>query len=85
MSRKPDAPHKFLIAVRQEQIIGCIGLETYPPVGLLRSLCVENAVRSHGLVHQLCESLPEDAERMGIRDFYLLTTTATCMVKYLSA
>jgi N-acetylglutamate synthase-like GNAT family acetyltransferase len=57
-------------------LFGCIGLETYGKVGLLRSLAVESARRGEGVGNGLVEELFASARSRGIETLYLLTTTA---------
>lgn len=66
----------FLIAAEGDRILGAVGLESYDDVGLLRSLAVSRSRRSSGIGHQLVSHLLEEARSLGIRDVYLLTTTA---------
>ncbi len=66
----------FLIARESDDIVGCIGLERYGDVGLLRSLAVKGTARSHGTGRRLVEALLERARQDGVREIYLLTTTA---------
>lgn len=57
-------------------VIGSIGLELYPPIGLLRSLAVVPEHHCQGVGTQLVRSLLEHAQRLGIQSVVLLTTTA---------
>lgn len=66
----------FLVAREQERLIGCIGLEVYGDVGLLRSLVVRPETRGSGLGKLLVEQLLETARARGVSTMYLLTTTA---------
>lgn len=55
---------------------GMVGLEFYPPVGLLRSLAVSPELRGKGLGGILVEFVESQAREAGIETLYLLTTTA---------
>lgn len=68
-----DHAESFLVARKQERLVGCIGLEVYGDVGLLRSLVVLPDARGGKL---LVERLLETACERGISAMYLLTTTA---------
>lgn len=57
-------------------LVGAAGVERHGAVALLRSVVVDPAHQSAGLGRQLCERLLESTARGGIRDLYLLTTTA---------
>lgn len=77
-----DHAESFLVArERDEQdqqgrLVGCIGLEAYGDVGLLRSLVVRPDTRGGGLGKLLVERLLETARARGVSAMYLLTTTA---------
>jgi amino-acid N-acetyltransferase len=67
----------FLVARdERSELLGCIGLEVYDDVGLLRSLAVTSGSRGAGLGGALVERLLTEARERGIRTMYLLTTTA---------
>ena len=66
----------FIVAEEQNDIAGVIGMERYGAAGLLRSAAVSPAARGSGLGSQLVEKLLERASAQGVRDVYLLTTTA---------
>jgi N-acetylglutamate synthase-like GNAT family acetyltransferase len=57
-------------------LVGCVGLETYGAVGLLRSLAVRGSARGSGLGTLLVERLVDLARSKGVERLYLLTTTA---------
>lgn len=66
----------YLLARRGRVLIGVIGLEPYGSVGLLRSLAVAGEERGRGLGIALTRALERRAGDLGIKDLYLLTTTA---------
>src|SRR5512134_2135147 len=67
-----------LLGERDAQgLVGVVGLESRGDVGLLRSLAVRGDRRGTGLGSQLVSALEARAAAGGIRDLYLLTTTAT--------
>lgn len=66
--------HDFIIAVDDNVIIGCIGLELEGP--LLRSLAVEPSKRNQGIARELCERLLRHAAGQGAKEIYLVTDTA---------
>ncbi len=67
----------FLVARAGDgRLVGCVGLEIYGDVGLLRSLAVAKAARGSGLGARLVERLFELARSRGVESLYLLTTTA---------
>jgi len=66
----------FLVADEDGAVVGCGGVEQYGDVGLLRSVAVEEALSGRGLGSQLVTGSLDLARRWGIRELYLLTTTA---------
>ncbi len=67
---------RFLVAVGEGRIIGVVGLEGYPPRGLLRSAAVLPACRGRGIGALLVEALVREAKAESIVELVLLTTTA---------
>jgi amino-acid N-acetyltransferase len=82
--RGADLPHEdfaehlahFLVARRGGEVIGAVGLERHGRNALLRSLVVAPAQRGAGLGGRLVNRLEGMAQHLGMRRFYLLTTTA---------
>ena len=66
----------FVVAEDKDEIAGAIGLEKYGSVALLRSAVVSREHRGSGVGRQLVEQLLDRAEKAGIDELYLLTTTA---------
>ncbi len=66
----------FVVAEDKDEIAGAIGLEKYGSVALLRSAVVSREHRGSGVGRQLVEQLLAHAEKAGIDELYLLTTTA---------
>lgn len=72
-----DVSHgEYLVARVDGATVGCIGLERYGDVGLLRSLAVAETERGRGTGRRLVEELLDAARRNGVHAVYLLTTTA---------
>ena len=67
----------FLLARDDSRLVGCVGLEVYGEVALLRSLAVVPRQQKTGLGRQLTEQILKSAKASGARDVVLLTTTAT--------
>ena len=72
---RPPRPD-FLVAEDGGRVVGAVGLEVYGEAGLLRSAVVEAGHRGTGLGRDLVTRLLEHAGRRGVREVYLLTTTA---------
>lgn len=67
--------HFFLIK-NKSSMLGCVGVEVYGDVALLRSLAVSANERDQGLGNQLVQQIETYAKEQGISSIYLLTTTA---------
>lgn len=66
----------FLIAHDAHGVVGAAGIEHYDDVALLRSVVVREDLRGTGLGKRLVEAIEEGARQAGVRELYLLTTTA---------
>lgn len=66
----------FLVARHGGALVGCVGMEIYGDVGLLRSLAVRPSTRGAGVGRRLVEELFQRAREKGLTALYLLTTTA---------
>lgn len=69
-------PHAFLVAAGAESLDGLIGVEVYGDAGLLRSAVVRPERRGTGLGQRLARAAAEWARERGVRELFLLTTTA---------
>lgn len=67
----------FFVAINDNNIIGAIGLEHYPPLGLLRSMVVRKDYRNQKVATALVETLEKHASDLKIEWIYLLTETAS--------
>lgn len=72
----PSSTHRFFGIRDESALIAMVGLELYPPEGLLRSLAVNPAYQGRGLARQLVAFAESFAACQGVRNLYLLTTTA---------
>ena len=70
------AKQYFIVAENEGKIIGCCGFEAYGENGLFRSLAVDTNYRNLRIGRLLTDKITNFASEMGIRAFYLLTTTA---------
>jgi amino-acid N-acetyltransferase len=66
----------FVVAEQAGRIIGVAGIEIYGNDGLLRSVAVDDAFRGQGIGLALVQERLRWARERGLRDLYLLTTTA---------
>ena len=66
----------FIVAEEGGRVIGAVGLEKFGSIALLRSAVVSNEHRGSGVGGRLVEHILEYAEKDGIEELFLLTTTA---------
>ena len=66
----------FLVARDGDKIVACGGAEAYPIAALIRSIAVLPDYQRHGLGRRLVRQLLDRLAARGLREFYLLTTTA---------
>lgn len=71
----------FLVARDGDAMVGCGGAEAYQFAALIRSIAVKPEYRSHGLGRRLVRQLLDRLASRGLREFYLLTTTAEAYFK----
>ena len=57
-------------------LVAVVGLEHYPPFGLLRSLAVRPTFRKRGLARELISFAESWSAAQGVESLFLLTTTA---------
>ncbi len=73
----PESLEGFLVAKTVDgAIVGAAGIETYGHQGLLRSVVVAPSHRGTGVGQALTEQAIARARNGGLKDLYLLTTTA---------
>jgi amino-acid N-acetyltransferase len=66
----------FVVAEDGSKLVGVAGLEVYPESALLRSVAVEESWRGTGVGRALIDEALARSREQGIRDVFLLTTTA---------
>ena len=66
----------LLVARDDNALVGSAALERYGADALLRSVAVDAAYRGSGLGQRLTSAALETARQRGVRDLFLLTTTA---------
>ncbi len=66
----------FVVARKGDALVGVVGLELFPPHGLLRSLAVAEAHRGQGIAAQLVEAAERYARSAAVESLCLLTLTA---------
>jgi amino-acid N-acetyltransferase len=72
----PDKLDDFVVAIRDNDIIGVAGLEIYGSYALLRSVAVRPDERNKGITWQLLKAIEELASKKRVKEIYLLTETA---------
>jgi len=68
---------RFWVAEGERELVGAAGLEVHGRFGLLRSLAVLPTAANAGIGSRLTWQLLEEAVGQGLREVYLLTTTAS--------
>lgn len=68
--------HNFILALEQDEVIGCAGLEVHGNAGLLRSVATRADYRNQGLGTKLTESILDLAEHHRLLSVALLTESA---------
>jgi len=71
-----DAFADFIVAEQGGGIIGAAGMERYGDYGLLRSVVVAPAARDSGIGALMVRALTDASRDRGVRELWLLTTTA---------
>lgn len=71
-----DGLRNFLLAKQGGVLVGVAGLELLGNVGLLRSVAVSPTHQGKGIAGQLVAQLLSDADKQGLQEIYLITTTA---------
>ncbi len=71
-----DAFADFVVAEQGGGIVGAAGVERYGDSGLLRSVVVAPAARDGGLGARMVRALADASRVRGVRELWLLTTTA---------
>lgn len=66
----------FLVAYEGYHLVGCIGIEIYVNVGLIRSVAVHHMFQGHGLGRELVRRMEHISIDKGLERLYLITETA---------
>jgi amino-acid N-acetyltransferase len=66
----------FIVAREGNAVVACGGSEAYQFAALIRSVAVAPTHRGHGLGRRVVRQLLDRLASRGLREFYLLTTTA---------
>jgi N-acetylglutamate synthase-like GNAT family acetyltransferase len=67
----------FVVATEGPSLLGCAGIERYGDVGLIRSVAVAENAGGRGVGVALVRAVLERARALGLRELYLLTTSAS--------
>jgi C_GCAxxG_C_C family probable redox protein len=78
---EPGKQH-FIVSRIEDEIVGCIGIEGYGELGLIRSLSVKQSYQNKGVGKELYSKALQYCLEKGFNKIYLLTTTAA---KYFEA
>jgi len=66
----------FVVAHDGDRLVGCGGAEAYQFAALIRSVAVTSDYQKRGLGRRIVRQLLDRLASRGLREFYLLTTTA---------
>ena len=66
----------FIVARDGDKVVACGGAEAYQFAALIRSVAVAESHRSQGVGRRIVRQLLDRLASRGLREFYLLTTTA---------
>jgi amino-acid N-acetyltransferase len=66
----------FLVGEQRGALVASAGFEHYGEEALVRSVAIAEPLRAQGFGAALCDTLLGEARRRGVREVYLLTTTA---------
>ncbi len=66
----------FIVAKAAEKIVGVIGVEVYGRVGLLRSMCVDQAYRGQGIAKMLHRKILTYVQLQKVGRLYVFTLNA---------
>ncbi len=66
----------FLLAFADEKLVGSAGVEINGTTGLLRSVAVSEDFRNYKIANRLINDLTKQARLKGVKELYLITTTA---------
>jgi amino-acid N-acetyltransferase len=72
----PQIIDMIFMAHNSSDLVGIGGVERRGDFGLLRSLAIQPSFRGKGYGKELCNKIVEQAKLQGIKELYLLTTTA---------
>ena len=67
---------RFIVAQRDDRVVGSAGLERHGDDGLLRTVVVAKTHRGAGVGRSLVEAAVLEARKLELRTVFLLTTTA---------
>ena len=71
-----DQIQNFRLEFENQTLLACAGLEIHGQAGLLRSVAVNAAERSHRIAAGLVKSILEHARTQGLLSIFLLTESA---------
>lgn len=68
--------HNFFIFRKDKMTVGCVGIEIYENVGLLRSVAIHPSFQGKGIGQQMVSKMEAYSVENRIHKIYLLTETA---------
>lgn len=67
---------EFIVAKKDNEIIGCIGLEKFETEGMLRSFAVDDEFKNKGIGTEMYNRILSYSHQNNIKNMHLLTNTA---------
>jgi N-acetylglutamate synthase-like GNAT family acetyltransferase len=71
-----EHPENFFVIYEDDKLVGVGGLEVHGPYGLVRSVAVHPTAQRRGVGRALFADIHQRALELGLRELYLLTTSA---------
>lgn len=76
-------PDAYVVAIQDDRLVGCAGLERHGGDGLLRSVAVAPSHRRSGIARRLVDDRIAAARAAGLAALHLLTTTSSAFFERL--
>ena len=71
-----DHMDQLIVLLKSNAVVGCVGMEIYGKIGLLRSLAVDDSLKGEGYGKKLTSEILDYSKKKNLEKIYLLTTTA---------
>jgi amino-acid N-acetyltransferase len=68
--------NNFFVVKKEKTVVGCVGMEIYENVALLRSVALHPSVQGEGIGRQMVKKMEAFSVEKRVQTIYLLTDTA---------